>query len=152
MNNKKLLNFRLSGFNYTILGICLAASGLFLLAGDAIIASILASVTLVLLLIYAFSKGRSATEFDRLSEFEPGDERELLILRRSSTIAIKFSVLSGVICALALTGFLSGSLNLFGLSTELAFGLLVGAFVSLWAILAVYTTSAGFLSWASNRD
>lgn len=151
MNSKKLLDFRISGFNYSILGICLMGSSLFLFAGQLMVAVVVASAAMVLLLIYAFSKGRAATEFDRLSEFQPGDEREVLIVRKSSAIAIKSSVLSGVIFALALTGFLTGSLSLFGLDQELAFGLLVGAFVSHWAILGVYTASAGVLSWASNR-
>lgn len=147
MNNKKLLNFRLSSFNYTVLGICLAASLLFLGAGEVIIAIAILSVSLVLLLIYAFTKGRAATEFDRLSEFEPADEREILILRKSSTIAIKFSWLSAVISALALTGYLTGSLNTFGLDPDLAFGLLLGSFVALLAVTAVYTISAALLSW-----
>jgi hypothetical protein len=151
MTSKKLLDFRISGFNYSILGICLVGSSLFLFAGQLMVAVVVASAAMVLLLIYAFSKGRAATEFDRLSEFQPGDEREVLIVRKSSAIAIKSSVLSGVFFALALTGFLTGSLSLFGLDQELAFGLLVGAFVSHWAILGVYTASAGVLSWASNR-
>jgi hypothetical protein len=147
MNDKKLLNFRLSTFNYTILGICLAASLLFLGAGEAIIAVTIASASLVLLILYAFSKGRAATEFDRLSEFEPADEREVLILRKSSTIAIKFSWLSAVTSALALTGFFTGSLSTFGLDADLAFGLLLGSFVALLTVTGVYTISAALLSW-----
>lgn len=151
MSNKKMLNFKLSGFNYAILVICLAASGLFLLTGNFVTALSVLSVVIVLFIIYAFSKGRAATEYDRLSEFEPADEREILILRRSSTIAIKFSVLTGVICALALTGFFNGSLSSFGLSSDLTLGLLAGALASLGATHAVYLASAGLLSWASNR-
>jgi hypothetical protein len=152
MNSKKLLDFRISGFNYSILGICLTGNILFLFAGQLIMASIIASVTIVLFLIYSFSKGRAATEFDRLSEFQPGDEREVLILRKSSAVAIKFSVLTGVVYALALTGFFTGSLDLFGLGEELTFGLLLGGFLSHWAILGVYTVSAALFSSASNRD